>query len=105
MGAGMVHGVRLRDGVVQWYRTVARSLTWRPASANRDAGHTPRSALLGGSPNTNVIGHAGKTLAIEEGGYGIVELTDELETVGGCGFRRHTPRRLDRTSETRPANR
>ena len=36
--------------------------------------------------NTNVIGHAGKTLALIEGGVSNYELTDELDTVGVCDF-------------------
>ena len=36
--------------------------------------------------NTNVIGHAGKTLALIEGGIANYELTDELDTVGICDF-------------------
>ena len=36
--------------------------------------------------NTNIIGHAGKTLAITEAGARPYELTDELETVGPSDF-------------------
>ena len=36
--------------------------------------------------NTNVIGHAGKTLALIEAGVANYELTDELDTVGVCDF-------------------
>jgi carotenoid cleavage dioxygenase len=36
--------------------------------------------------NTNVIGHAGKTLALIAGGLSNYELTDELDTVGVCDF-------------------
>ena len=46
LGDGMVHGIRLSEGDALWYR-------------NR--------YVLGG-PNTHVIGHAGKTLAIVEAG-------------------------------------
>jgi carotenoid cleavage dioxygenase len=35
---------------------------------------------------TNVIGHAGRTFAIVEGGSRPYELTDELETIGACDF-------------------
>src|SRR5438045_7998073 len=34
--------------------------------------------------NTNVIGHAGTTLAIVEGGGRPYELTNELDTIGPC---------------------
>jgi carotenoid cleavage dioxygenase len=36
--------------------------------------------------NTNVVAHAGKTLALVEGGVANYELTDELDTVGPCDF-------------------
>ena len=47
------------------------------------AGHGSGSPL---GANTNVIGHAGKTLALIEGGVANYELTDELDTVGACDF-------------------
>ena len=36
--------------------------------------------------NTNVLTHAGRTLALVEGGVANYELTDELDTVGTCDF-------------------
>ena len=85
MGDGMVHGVRLRDGKAEWYRNrwvrnpaVAATLTARTAS--RFCGLDALGA------NTNVIGHAGRTLALVEAGAPIYELTDELDTVGRCDF-------------------
>ena len=63
-GEGMVHGVRLGGGRAQWYR-------------NRYVG----TADMGG-PNTSIIGHAGKTLAIVEAGAKPMELTDELDRIG-----------------------
>ena len=38
------------------------------------------------APNTNVIGHAGRTFAIVEAGALPYELSDELETIGPCDF-------------------
>ncbi len=38
------------------------------------------------APNTNVIGHAGRTYAIVEAGARPYELTDELDTVGPSDF-------------------
>ncbi len=67
-GEGMVHGLRLRDGRAEWYRN-----RW----VRGDGGFTP---------NTNVIGHAGRTWAIIESGFLPVELTDELESVAVNGF-------------------
>ena len=86
LGAGMVHGVRLRDGRAEWYRNrwvrsrqVAESLgeTWPggPVHAGTDF-----------AANTHVIAHAGRTLATVEAGALPYELTDELDTVGPCDF-------------------
>jgi carotenoid cleavage dioxygenase len=86
LGAGMVHGVRLRDGRAEWYRNrwvrsreVAGALgeTW-PAG--------PVHAGMDFAANTHVIGHAGRTLATVEAGALPYELTAELETVGPCDF-------------------
>ncbi|MEL7155420.1 MAG: carotenoid oxygenase family protein [Actinomycetota bacterium] len=83
LGDGMVHGVRLRGGKAEWYR-------------NRWVGSERTSQLLGRSanqpvdaaigPNTNVIGHAGRTYALVEAGTKPVELSYELETIGTNGF-------------------
>jgi len=79
LGDAMVHGIRLRDGRAEWYRNrwvrstaVSEALGEAPAPGER---HTFDNA------NTNVIGHAGRTLALVEAGARPVELTDELETV------------------------
>lgn len=69
LGAGMVHGVRLEAGQARWYRN-----RWvRPAEGDF-------------APNTNVRQHAGRTMAMVEAGSPPYELTEELETVGRCGF-------------------
>ena len=69
LGQGMVHGVRLAEGKAQWYRN-----RWvRPS--DDDFG-----------PNTNVLEHGGRTLALVEAGSPPYELTSELETVGRCDF-------------------
>jgi carotenoid cleavage dioxygenase len=86
IGTGMIHGVRLRDGRAEWYRNrfvrsanVARALDEQPRPG-------PVHAGLDVAPNTHVIRHAGRTLAIVESGPRPYELTDELETVGPCDF-------------------
>ena len=85
MGDGMVHGVRLRDGKAEWYRN-----RWvrNPAVAAVLDGEDPSRfcGLDALGANTNVIGHAGKTLALVEAGAPIYELTDELDTAGVCDF-------------------
>jgi carotenoid cleavage dioxygenase-like enzyme len=86
VGAGMVHGVRLRDGRAQWYRNrwvrsrqVAKTLgeEW-PAGPVHDGDDFPA--------NTHVLRHAGRTLATVEAGALPYELTAELGTAGPCDF-------------------
>jgi carotenoid cleavage dioxygenase-like enzyme len=64
-GEGMLHGVRLEGGEAKWYRNRGR----------RD----------GRLPNTNVIRHAGRILALVETNLPI-EVDPELETVGSFDF-------------------
>ena len=73
VGAGMVHGLCLQEGRAAWYR-------------NRYVG--------GSSANTNVIGHAGRTLAIVESGGLPQNMAYDLSDVGvneaiGGGFTAH----------------
>ncbi len=85
-GDGMVHGIRLRDGRAEWYRN-----RWvRSAEVARALGEEPKPGPVHSgmdfAPNTNVIGHAGRTFAIVEAGALPYELTDELDTIGACDF-------------------
>lgn len=87
-GDGMVHGVALRDGQARWYRncwvrspSVCRTLG-EPAPGRLD----PRAGMLSLGANTSVLSHAGRTLALVEGGVANYELTEELDTVGTCDF-------------------
>ncbi|WP_340539056.1 carotenoid oxygenase family protein [Nocardioides sp. GXZ039] len=69
LGEGMVHGVRLEEGRARWYRN-----RWvRPRSGDF-------------APNTNVLSHAGRTMALVEAGSPPYELDEELDTLGRCGF-------------------
>lgn len=86
LGEGMVHGLRLRDGRAQWYRNrwvrssgVANALGEQAPGRRRDSG-------LDYAGNTNVIGHAGRTLVLTEMGVRPYALDDELNTVGGEDF-------------------
>lgn len=86
MGEGMAHGLNLRDGTAQWYRNrwirsaaVARTLGERWPGGGRRAGFDYAG-------NTNIVGHAGRTLVLTEMGVRPYELTEELETVGGSDF-------------------
>lgn len=86
-GDGMVHGVRLSGGHALWYRNrwvdseVTSAALHRPAPPERG-----RSPLHGPSANTNVIGFAGKTLALVEAGVACAELSYDLDTVDVCDF-------------------
>ena len=87
-GDGMVHGVALRDGKAGWYRNrwvrsaAVRTALGEPATATRNL----RAGMQSLGANTNVLAHAGKTLALVEGGVANYELTDDLDTVGACDF-------------------
>jgi carotenoid cleavage dioxygenase len=87
-GDGMVHGVALREGQARWYRnrwvrspSVCATLG-EPVPGRID----PRAGMLNLGANTSVLSHAGRTLALVEGGVANYELTEELDTVGTCDF-------------------
>jgi carotenoid cleavage dioxygenase len=87
MGDGMVHGVRLRDGRAEWYRNRwVRSPGVAAALGEPVPGGPASAPITGLGANTNVLAHAGRTLALVEGGVANYELTDELDTVGPCDF-------------------
>jgi carotenoid cleavage dioxygenase len=80
-GDGMVHGVRLGDGKADWYRN-----RWVRAGGVIEALGVPDPggeihSGMDFAANTNVIGHAGKTLAIVEAGGRPIELSYELDTL------------------------
>jgi carotenoid cleavage dioxygenase-like enzyme len=93
VGTGMMHGVRLRAGRAEWYRNrwvrspaVSAGLREpkRPGSPGLDVPWLPPGEI---GPNTHIIGHAGRTLALVEAGLASpYELTYELSTVGPCDF-------------------
>ena len=87
-GDGMVHGVALKEGKACWYRNRwVRSAHVRRALGEPPAGTRNLSAGMQSlGANTSVLAHAGKTLALVEGGVANYELTDQLDTVGPCDF-------------------
>jgi carotenoid cleavage dioxygenase-like enzyme len=86
LGAGMVHGVRLRDGRAEWYRNRwVRSKAVAEAMAETWPGG-PVHAGMDFAANTHIISHAGRTLATVEAGPLPYELSDELETRGAYDF-------------------
>src|SRR5574337_1680945 len=86
IGDAMVHGIRIRDKKAEWYR----NRYVRGPQTVQALGEIPppgrHVGLLPIGANTNVIGHAGRTIALIEGGISCYELTDELDTVGVCDF-------------------
>ncbi|MEI5131914.1 carotenoid oxygenase family protein [Streptomyces libani] len=86
LGAGMVHGVRIRDGRAEWYRN-----RWVRSTAVADRLGEPRRGtpvdeLMDISPNVQVVGLAGRTFALIEGGIRPYELTYDLDTIGPCAL-------------------
>lgn len=86
IGAGMVHGLRLREGKAEWYRN--RYVGSKSLSEFRGQPDIPGPNWNDNpsGPNTNVGGFAGKTWAMVEAGGCPVELTYDLETVGRNNF-------------------
>jgi carotenoid cleavage dioxygenase len=88
IGTGMVHGLRIRDGKAEWYRNryVRSAPVARRLGEESPATSVPVHAGFDLAPNTNVIGHAGRTFALIEGGPRPYELSPELDTIGACDF-------------------
>ena len=86
-GDAMVHGVRIRDGKAEWYRNRwVRSAPVAQAMGEKPVPRKPSAGWADTGPNTNIIGHAGRTLALVESGIVNYELSEELDTVGQCDF-------------------
>ncbi len=79
LGNGMLHGTRIEGGQAKWYRNsyVKTPLYLKPDGNVMDGlGDMTMSAA-----NTNVIQHAGKVMALEEGHWPFI-VSGDLETVG-----------------------
>ncbi len=87
-GDAMVHGLSMRDGQAQWYRNrwVRTPVMSRRLGEARASILDPRAGMLSVAPNTNVLTHAGQTLALVEGGGANYRLTEDLDTIGTCDF-------------------
>lgn len=83
LGDGMVHGIRLSEGKAAWYRS--RFVGSRRVHKKFGRAHSAATRAEIG-PNTNIIEHANRTLAIVEAGTQPVELNYELGTVGTHTF-------------------
>lgn len=82
-GAGMIHGIRLREGRAEWYRNRwVRTRAFIEGAVLVGPDGVDRTAV---SANTSVIRHAGRILALVESGFPY-EMTPELETVGPYDF-------------------
>ena len=78
-GAGMLHGIRLRDGRAEWYRN--RWVRTRLLEGKPYIRPDGTFDLAVGPANTHVVEHAGRILALVESSFPYV-VTPELETVG-----------------------
>ena len=82
-GAGMVHGIRLSGGRVEWYRNRwMRTPALEGAKLFREDGTMD---LHASAAATSVVRHAGRILALQEVNLPF-EITPELETVGAYDF-------------------
>jgi carotenoid cleavage dioxygenase-like enzyme len=86
VGAGMVHGVRLRDGQAEWYRNRWVRSKAVAATLGEQWPGGPVHENMDFAANTHVIGHGGRTLATVEAGALPYELSYELGTIGPCDF-------------------
>ncbi len=86
VGTGMAHGLRLRGGRAEWYR----SRFVLSAKAAEALGHAPipgpGAGRRDGEVNTHFTTAAGKLYALVEAGNLPVELDDELESVARSDF-------------------
>ncbi len=105
LGAGMVHGVRLRSGRAEWYRNrwvrsqaVAASLgeAW-PGSPVHDG------ADFGA--NTHIVSHGGRLLATVEAGPLPYAMSPELATIGPTDFGGQLPGGFTAHTRLDPASR
>ncbi|MFD3659481.1 carotenoid oxygenase family protein [Streptomyces sp. NPDC058659] len=84
-GDGMVHALRLRDGRAQWYRN-----RWlRTDRAARILGELPAPGPRYGpndNANANLVHHAGRTLALGDGGPRPLQIDATLDTVARIDF-------------------
>ncbi len=82
-GEGLLHGLSIRDGRAEWYRS--RFMGDMPGKARIPTPAGANEQRLN-SPNTNVMGLGGKVYAIVEAGSLPVEVDDELNPVAYSDF-------------------
>ncbi|MEE6140569.1 carotenoid oxygenase family protein [Mycobacterium sp. 050128] len=89
-GDGMVHAVCLRDGNATWYRNrfIRTPLYKNPTQSRYALALDPQTGDIDyrvNTANTHIVEHAGRLLALEEGGLPYA-LTALLDTVGPYTF-------------------
>lgn len=89
-GDGMVHAVALSGGSARWYRNryVRTPLYANPGRSRADLAFAPATATIDyrvTTANTHLIAHAGRLLALEEGGFPY-QLAPCLDTLGPFTF-------------------
>ncbi|MFB4280771.1 carotenoid oxygenase family protein [Nonomuraea sp. MTCD27] len=89
-GDGMVHAVVLDGGRARWYRNryVRTPLYEHPGESRLALAFDPTTGHVDhrvSTANTHLVHHAGRLLALEEGGFPY-EITPELDTVGPFTF-------------------
>ncbi|MDF5724738.1 MAG: carotenoid oxygenase family protein [Rhizonema sp. PD37] len=85
-GTGMVHGLRLRGGQAEWYRSRYVVDSHEAKALGRDPIPGPGAGDRDGIVNTNFMGVDGHTLALVEAGSLPVELDYELESIARSDF-------------------
>jgi carotenoid cleavage dioxygenase len=92
-GDGMLHAFHFADGEVhyrnRWTRTdrwQAQKAAGQDLSTNFKRKSTDGAAADEGVANTNVLAHAGRLLALEEGHLPVRVTAPDLETLGGFDF-------------------
>ncbi|MFC4032430.1 carotenoid oxygenase family protein [Streptomyces polygonati] len=84
-GDAMIHGLRLRDGRAEWYRN--RWLRTDRVTAGLGELPTPGPRRgLSDNANAGIVQHAGKLLALGDGGVLPHQLGPELDTVARIDF-------------------
>lgn len=83
LGDGMLHGMRLRDGEVSWYRNRYVRTKVYGGKDRMDPNNIMDQSIS--VANTHVLGHAGKLWCLEEGSFP-TQATMELETIGTENF-------------------
>ncbi len=82
IGDGMIHGIRLREGRAEWYRN---RYVQTPFIANAEVSVTDPMDMTASKANTNIVGHAGQFLALEEAHFPYA-LNGDLDTIGPTDF-------------------